>query len=186
MVQVRWIPGYQGIPGNEAADRLAKEALQADILPMETLGLMTLASIKCETRIRTRQLSTDWWTTARPNRYAELELQMRRKKPPELALPRALYSRFLAARTGRGDFAEYHRRLNYESAELHCLCGREKSVGHLVECRRALTRWRAVSGRRRAPALEELLGEKGWQKSAEFVRTSGIYQMPSVGMVGIG
>ncbi|KAI0992989.1 hypothetical protein K3495_g15195 [Podosphaera aphanis] len=68
MVQIRWIPGHQGIPDNEAADRLAKEALQADFLSMETLGLMTLASIRRETRTRMRQLSTDWWTTACPNR----------------------------------------------------------------------------------------------------------------------
>ncbi|KAI0992932.1 hypothetical protein K3495_g15252, partial [Podosphaera aphanis] len=127
------------------------------------------------------QLTTEWWTSARTTRYAELELRMRREKPPELALPRALYARLLAARTGHGNFAAYHRRWNHESATLAYPCGRETSVGHLVECRRALANWRTISGRWRAPALHGMLGEGGWKTFAEYVIASGIYKNSSIG-----
>ncbi|KAI0990876.1 hypothetical protein K3495_g17311 [Podosphaera aphanis] len=128
---------------------------------------MTLASIKRLAHERSEQLTADWWSTSCPPRYADLELRMRRKKPPELALPRALYARLLAARTGHGDFAAYHRRWNHDTATILCVCGRETSVGHLVECWTARSNWRTASGRRRPPALNELLGEGGWQIFAE-------------------
>ncbi|KAI0999414.1 hypothetical protein K3495_g8783 [Podosphaera aphanis] len=185
-VKVRWVPGHQGIRGNETADQLAKAALEADTTPTTNSGLVTLASIKRMARDSSDQLTTEWWTSARTTRYAELELRMRRKKPPELALPRALYARLLAARTGHGDFAAYHRRWNHESATLACPCGRETSVGHLVECRRALANWRTISGRRRAPALHEMLGEGGWKTFAEYAIASGIYKNSSIGTTGIG
>ncbi|KAI1003927.1 hypothetical protein K3495_g4283 [Podosphaera aphanis] len=185
-VKVRWVPGHQGTRGNEAADQLAKAALEADTTPTTNSGLVTLASIKRMARDSSDQLTMEWWTSARTTRYAELELRMRQKKPPELALSRALYARLLAARTGHGDFAAYHRRWNHESPTLACPCGRETSVGHLVECRRALANWRTISGRRRAPALHEMLGEGGWKTFAEHVIASGIYKNSSIGTTGIG
>ncbi|KAI0994303.1 hypothetical protein K3495_g13879, partial [Podosphaera aphanis] len=167
-------------------DRLAREALAADNDPTEGPELLTLSSIKKEARSRASQLKTDWWTSACPSRYAELEIRMRRKKPPEFALPKALYARLLAACTGHGDFAAYHRRWNHESATLHCICEREKSAGHLTEYRRALANWRTISGRQRAPALNEFLGEKGWQAFSEYVLGSGIYNRSSTGAAAVG
>lgn len=110
---------------------------------------------------------------------------MRRKKPPELALSRAVYARLIAARTGHGDFAAYHHRWKHETANIHCTCGREKSVGHLVQCRKALAAWRETSGRRKAPALNTMLGQKGWKIFEEYVNGTGIYGESCPGMVGI-
>ncbi|KAI0996770.1 hypothetical protein K3495_g11413 [Podosphaera aphanis] len=89
-VQARWIPGNAGIRGNERVDRLAKEALEGDAVPANALGQMTLASFKRTVRERSDQLTTGWWTSACPSKYAELEIRMTRKTPPEFALPRAL------------------------------------------------------------------------------------------------
>ncbi len=181
-VHVKWIPGHEGIPGNEAADRLAREALN-QATSTEGTGTLTIASAGRKARALAQNLCKDWWASACPRRYEDLELQMRRKKPPELALSRAIYARLIAARTGHGDFAAYHRRLNHDT-ETQCECGREKSVGHLVQCRIALNRWRQISGRRRAPALNTLLGAHGWQKFAEYVHGSGIYEEAVIGMAG--
>lgn len=183
-VRVKWIPGHEGIPGNEVADQLAREALN-QIGNTVATGTLTIAAAGRKARAMVRELCSDWWTSACPRRYEDLELQMRRKKPPKLALPRAIYARLIAARTGHGDFVTYHRRWNHDTAPLHCECGREKSVGHLVQCRRALSRWRETSGRRRAPLLQTLLGAHGWQKFAEYVQGSGIYEETVFGMAGV-
>ena len=102
---------------------------------------MTLALSGRLARQLSRQMVTDWWHSNRPKRYINLELEMRRKKSPELGLPRAVYARLIAARTVYGDFAAYHRIFNHTKATLHCECDREKSVGHLVQCRKALATW---------------------------------------------
>ena len=44
-------------------------------------------------------------------------------KTKELLLPRFILGKTLAARTGHGDFADYHERFNHEDASLHCRCG---------------------------------------------------------------
>ena len=127
---------------------------------------------------------TDWWHLNRPKHYADLELEMRRKKPPELALPRAVFARLIAARTGHGDFAAYHRRFKHTTATLHCERRREKSIGHLVQCRKALTTWRLKSGKRRAPAIEIMLGSSGWRLFRDYVQESDTYEEASQGWQG--
>ncbi|KAI0999243.1 hypothetical protein K3495_g8953 [Podosphaera aphanis] len=88
-VRVKWIPGHEGIPGNEMADQLAREALD-QISNTKDIGILTIASAGSKARALAKDLCTDWWISACPRRYEDLELQMRRKKPPELALPTAL------------------------------------------------------------------------------------------------
>lgn len=140
-ILIKWIPGHEEIPGNEFADLLAREELKRYNSEGDTVRepsrLTTIAANQHKARSLASQLTVDWWTLVCPQRYLELELKMRRKKPPELALPRAIYARLIAARTGHGDFSAYHRRWNHENASLHYVCGRENSVGHLVQYRKA-------------------------------------------------
>ena len=55
-------------------------------------------------------------------------------RPEELWLKRPLLGRLLAARTGHGDFADYHERFNHEDAYLLCGCGSRKSPLHFFFC----------------------------------------------------
>lgn len=66
--------------------------------------------------------------------------------PDELRLPRHLFARILAARTGHGDFADYHERFNHEDAHLYCRCGARKSPVHFFFCRVAKRRLPRPSG----------------------------------------
>ena len=104
-IKVKWIPGRTGLAGNEMADKLARrERTSPNNSPTPTDSLK-LAAKGRKSREFSRQLLKDWWDSHRLKRYADFDLKMKRKNPPELALPRAIYARLIAARTGHGDFA---------------------------------------------------------------------------------
>ena len=126
------MPGHSNIGGNEA-DIAARAGLQV-LPPRQTQPSHTTLAYQRRLMYQLRQILVDeWWSTACPIRYRDLDLEMRREKPPELALPRNLYHHLLAARSGHGDFAAYHRRFNHEDADLHCICGQETSPTHFIK-----------------------------------------------------
>lgn len=71
------------------------------------------------------------------NNARAFHTKYRLKEPEELRLPRSVLHRLLAAKTGHGDFAWYHRKFKHEDAVLNCSCGHYKSPEHMVYCRKA-------------------------------------------------
>ncbi|KAI0995394.1 hypothetical protein K3495_g12785 [Podosphaera aphanis] len=130
-VQVRWIPGHQGIAGNERVDALAKEASG---LPTE-ITEATIARSKTILEKFYQERLTLYLNQHAPRRYLEFGIKMNSQLPPEISLlPRRSLGRLLAARSGHGDFAEYHRRFKHTDADLYCSCGQEKSPEHPFSC----------------------------------------------------
>lgn len=133
---------------------------------------------------------SEWWATACPARYQDLDLQMRRRKPPELALPRKLLHELIAARSGHGDFAAYHRRFHHEDANIYCVCGQEKSPPHFIRSHRYSTHMRKLrKGLTVADFTRQLLGPHGLGKFLEYARTTTCFgnlqaNLPSAGCEG--
>ena len=84
-VKVRWVPGHQGIPGNEKADQLAKEGAA---LPPPQEDIPTVSWIKREARAWARKAAREWWSRTAPASYENLQINFTSRAPRELSLPR--------------------------------------------------------------------------------------------------
>ncbi|EED17292.1 conserved hypothetical protein [Talaromyces stipitatus ATCC 10500] len=74
---------------------------------------------------KTQALSTTQtqWQIIAPQTYQDLEITISPKRPEELPLNRLDLGRIIAARTGHGDFVNYHKCFNHDDAYLLCWCG---------------------------------------------------------------
>ncbi|XP_044724289.1 RNase H domain-containing protein [Hirsutella rhossiliensis] len=113
-VSTRWCPGHTGIAGNERADQLAKEGCRAEGPDRSP----TYANIKRQAKAAARRDFQDC-------SYKSLELKASLGCPPELHTKREHLHHLLAARSGHGDFADYHERFNHEEARIECSAGGE-------------------------------------------------------------
>ena len=174
--KVRWVPGHSKIRGNVEADGEARSALRT-LPPRETTPkVITLAYSRRLMHQRQQEKLDEWWSKVCPPRYKDLDLQMRRRKPPELSLPRRILHGLLAARSGHGDFAAYHRRFKHEDSILNCICGQETSPTHFIKCRNHATKMRKL--RRGLPMnvfINKLLRPKCSEKFMEFARATGCF-----------
>ena len=148
-----------GIAGNELADAQAKLGSQ---LPLTAAVSQqpTLAYNRRASRQKARESFSQWWESSAPEHYRDLGLDTSRKRE-ELALPRPLLHHLLAARTGHGDFADYHTRFHPDSltAKLLCSCGREKSPVHIPYCRKIPPSKRIRLGAYPQRTINKLLGK---------------------------
>ncbi len=156
-VEVRWVPGHQSIHGNEAADRLANAG--CSLPPCRTAVSYSAALTLAEDRFH--KALQDYWAANAPTRYKDMGIKTGRTMPKELNLPRSTLGRLLAARSGHGDFQDYHVRFNHEDAVLHCSCGEAKSPDHFYYCRAGQSR-----ARLRAP------GRQGTQRAIRWLLSS--------------
>ncbi|KAI1005063.1 hypothetical protein K3495_g3155 [Podosphaera aphanis] len=178
--EFRWVSGHSNIGGNEEADAEARIALR-DLPERNTRPhFISLSYLWRLMQQRRQELVDKWWSEVCPARYQDLDLKMRRKKSPELALPRRLLHKLLAARTGHGDFAAYHRRLNHIDANLECVCGQETSPIHFIRCRRHANKMRKLrNGMSMDTFRRQLLGHNCLKKFTEFVRITGCFDNQS-------
>ncbi|KAI1005981.1 hypothetical protein K3495_g2239 [Podosphaera aphanis] len=135
-VQVKWVPGHSRTERNEDADAAARAALRGlpdrDVEPKAII----LAYFHCLLNQKRQALLDIFWDESCPPRYRKLDLQMRRRKPPELALPRRLLLELIAARTGHGNFAAHLGRFSNFGVIMECPCGEEIIPTHFIHCRR--------------------------------------------------
>ena len=171
-VFVHWIPGHTGIDGNEKADL---QANQGAVDPGTQPSPPPPVRFAWARRLLKKSLHSCfavYWAQSAPPTYKQLAIPYI-PRPPELTLPRPSLGRLLAARSGHGDFAEYHERFNHESALLTCSCGQRKSPQHFFHCLRgeatARHPWEGLSCR-------EILGTKdGAKLFSEWLQRSNFY-----------
>ena len=100
---------HDGIKGNEESNELAKSALRSLSWSLTTALLsgesqnLNFAALGRLVKMPGQELVDEWWQKFRPERYKDLDLFMRCKQPPELALPRWVYHRLISARASHGD-----------------------------------------------------------------------------------
>ncbi|KAI1005671.1 hypothetical protein K3495_g2547 [Podosphaera aphanis] len=181
-VEIRWIPGHSGVIENEEADKLAKGALRNHPAgpiqePAEDREehKFTFSAVARFVKEQVEGAVESWWLEHRPSRYESLDLLMKRKRPPELALPRWAYHRLIAARTGHGDIKAYHKRFGHENMDCKCICGRERRPWHSTECRTALQEWRKIK-QEPPPRARLMSAEKGGEEFFEFLTVTRCYE----------
>lgn len=143
--EVKWCPGHQGITGNSVADRLAAEGA-AGVVPdpdPRSHGY-SVSGLRSVWRGLMGAAELGWWRKQKPSTYyRSWELGYSTNEPPELNLPRALLGKFLAIRTGHGDFAAYHARFGHDNAQILCRhCRDYTAPQHIVHCPRSVAKWK--------------------------------------------
>ena len=131
-------------------------------------------------RWATEQLRSEfkaWWSTTKQRSTIPLPA-LTLKAPP--TIPRGAMARWLATRSGHGDFATYRERFNNASAEMLCRCGARKAPLHFFFCRKAPVRHRLQFFQARPMTLEDLLTTaQGAVCMAEWLEETKFFSIPT-------
>lgn len=171
-VGIRWVPGHEGIKGNERADELARRGASLTTPPNNP---PSAAWVKRQARETTKMKYFLWWADNSPSLYQMAGLNVTLGQPSELLIPRYHLRYLLAARTGHGDFAEYHERFDHEDASLYCTCGRRKSQFHVFYCRKISPDLRIRLGPKARETIERIIGPKHFGEFVELIKDSDFF-----------
>lgn len=145
----------------------------AALPPPETY---TVAAIKRIARMDMQNLAQQWWQANAPEYYQRMDLcDFPRKAPRELHPPRPLLHRLIAARSGTGDFASFHTKLNRPERIRPCRCGGTRDPTHLFFCRAIPKRHRARQNMSTAIPRQGLLRTVTYCASPYFLESLSIF-----------
>jgi ribonuclease HI len=137
--ELRWIPAYQGVIGNEIVDRHAKEAAQEPQGPQNPHNRNIRLAAAAKRRIR-GEAKIEWeklWTREKTSRLTKrlIEAPTRKTLAYWSGLRKATASILMQLRTGRIGLRAYLNRINRsDSARCDCDLGNQ-TVNHiLLEC----------------------------------------------------
>ncbi len=177
-VEVAWAPGHHDIPGNERADKMAKEAARSNShRPM-------LPSRSHQLRIAKELLLQNWKTTwlrssAQGNFAPSNRLPPSLKPRKHFALTnRELYGRLIQCRTGHAFLGEYYRRF-VPSEDPTCPCGATiQTRAHVIQDCDLFEDARSILYNFDVSlSLPEILGTpKGIDALTQFIRRSGAFK----------
>jgi ribonuclease HI len=129
-----WIPGHSGIPGNDAADKLAKTAVGSE---EQHIFQRPLAAQKQQNQERVlKEWQEEWRTTEKGKHLRRIDDGLPSKHTQKLYGPRQRNRAYLLTqlRTGHSWLAS-HAKVSRFREEDKCECGARETVVHvLVDC----------------------------------------------------
>ena len=173
--------------GNEIADREAKKFAHC---PHNPLAEKThpLSHARKSAKVEKDAAWAKEWDNLAPRGaikiYQDLGLKpsSNAKDMPELKLKREVLGWLIAARSGHGHFADYHKSFGHEEAEMRCKCGQRRARLHQFSCSTARPhRVKLFSIVKKKPLTpSEILGSPegvrlfaGWAPETKLVRKNG-------------